>query len=129
MMLARATVTDSIRFWETGRLFYNLALLTAVGAVLALTRDYGAVFFELLPTFIFFAVIANVLYCAAYPVDLLAQASDFQLSWRKWRWALWVVGALFAVMLALAFVAGWTVFQFDLGPGDCVNCAAPQQIM
>jgi hypothetical protein len=46
------------------------------------------------------AVLANVAYCAAYPVDVLALLSDFRATWLRRRWMLLVVGMLFAAVPA-----------------------------
>lgn len=90
--------TDAIRFWEPMRLAYNFILGAIVliyfglgypGSKSSLSID-GALLVFLL------AVIANVAYCAAYPVDLFAQASAFRESWRKRRWILFAIGIFFA---------------------------------
>ena len=46
------------------------------------------------------AVLANVCYCAAYLVDLPFQLSAAGSAWKRRRGALWVVGTLFAMLLA-----------------------------
>ena len=50
------------------------------------------------------AVIANVAYCAAYIVDIFAQASGFREVWRRYRKLLFVIGTLFAAIIT-RFVA------------------------
>jgi hypothetical protein len=45
------------------------------------------------------AVVANIAYCAAYLVDILAQISGFRELWRSARWILFAVGLTFAVIL------------------------------
>ena len=50
---------------------------------------------------LFAAVLANVLYCAAYAVDLLVQQSDYQAAWRRYRWLLWVAGTTLAAGIFL----------------------------
>jgi hypothetical protein len=53
------------------------------------------------------AVLANVAYCAAYPVDVFVQASGFRERWLKYRWVLFFIGVAFAAVVtrfwALAF--------------------------
>jgi hypothetical protein len=51
------------------------------------------------------AVLANLCYCAAYLVDIPLQYSSFRGGWRRWRWAVWLGGALFAVLLANYWIA------------------------
>ena len=50
---------------------------------------------------LFAAVLANVLYCAAYAADLLVQQSDYQATWRRHRWLLWVAGTALAAGIFL----------------------------
>jgi hypothetical protein len=52
------------------------------------------------------AVLANVAYCAAYAVDVVAQISAFRGTWLRMRWMLLVVGVLFAGVLARFFSGG-----------------------
>jgi hypothetical protein len=51
------------------------------------------------------AVLANVGYCAAYLIDIPLQYSCFAERWRRWRWALWLAGMVFAAILACYFIA------------------------
>ncbi len=96
------SATDSIRYWEPRRLLYNAALAIVVvfqflvalpTAREALSVDLGLSFFAL-------AVVANVLYCAAYVPDLFAQVSALRAPWLRARWVLLVVGTAFGATLA-----------------------------
>src|SRR5260370_22721155 len=74
---ARDYATDAIKFWEPRRVAYNL-VLTAVVVIYfvvsyPLSRAIVSVDFCL--GLFLLAVIANVAYCAAYIVDIFAQAS------------------------------------------------------
>ena len=51
------------------------------------------------------AVLANLCYCAAYIADLSMQYSSFRDMWRRWRWALWFGGTLFAILFANYWIA------------------------
>jgi len=99
--------TDAIRFWEWGRLAYNLLL---AGLTLYLLRgdvlQYGFLLFV-------YAVIANFLYSTAYIPDVFIQLSSFRSLWRKLRWILWLTGTAFAAIIAFALLFdlafnGWT---------------------
>lgn len=104
----RASATDAVRFWERGRILYNLALVAVVGAVFghfwplsrqALSLDLALGLFEL-------AVLANVLYCSAYVVDLFLQYAGFAAGWRRRRWMLWTLGTAFACVLTQFIARG-----------------------
>jgi hypothetical protein len=53
--------------------------------------------------------LANVAYCAAYPVDMFAQASGFRNVWRTKRWVLLAIGLLFAGILTRY----WAIAMFS----------------
>jgi hypothetical protein len=48
------------------------------------------------------AVLANVAYCAAYIVDVVAQISAFRSTWLRIRWMLLGLGVLFAGVRAVS---------------------------
>lgn len=91
-------LASAIRFWERGRLLYNatLALIVALyflaawpGSLVSVTLDHSLqVFLQ--------AVVANVLYCAAYPVDVFVQLSTLREPWLRFRWVLFIIGLAFA---------------------------------
>lgn len=102
------SVTNAIRYWERGRILYNAALLAVAAVVFCvfwpqsravLSVDLGLGLFVL-------AVLANVAYCAAYPVDLLLQCSGFRATWLRIRWGLFVIGTVFAIVIAQFFARG-----------------------
>lgn len=109
-MLSREHITDALRFWELGRIPYNVALaalvLLAIGPSLFASATSWESWAPFRPIFLILAVLANVLYCAAYPVDLFVQASDFRDGWRKWRWALWLIGTALALAFAWLILLG-----------------------
>ena len=103
----RTYATDAIKFWEPGRILYNLALAAIViihfvarypASRAALSLDFALGLFLL-------AVVANVAYCAAYIVDLFAQASGFRDLWQRYRWLLLAIGTTFAAVIT-HFIAG-----------------------
>ena len=99
--LPQPPLTDAIHFWEHGRIFYNLVLFAVVVAWLVLTWPHFRPAFTLtsLLFLVIMGLLANVCYSAAYLVDLPMQHSTLCVIWRRWRWALWLVGTLFAVLL------------------------------
>lgn len=98
----RTFAHDAVRYWERGRIAYNLALLAVVAIVFmhfwptsrqALSLDLAQGLFVL-------AVLANVFYSSAYLVDLFAQYAGFADGWRRRRWMLWTLGTVLACVLA-----------------------------
>ena len=104
----RESVTAAIRYWEPRRLLYNAVLaavvLTYFGLNYPASRSALSVDFVLL-VFIL-AVLANVAYCAAYPVDVFVCASSYRESWRKYRWVVFLIGLLFAATITRFFALG-----------------------
>ena len=94
--------TDTIRWWETMRVPYNLVLAAVVLLVLFLAGPHAASRLSGEDTFALFAlaVLANVAYCTAYPADLLVQASAFRDRRKPFRWVLFAIGTAFACVLA-----------------------------
>lgn len=104
----RDSLTDAIRYWEPRRLAYN-ALLAAVVAtyfVLDYPRSKTALSLDMALLLFLLGVLANVAYCAAYVVDLFAQASGFRDQWRTYRWILFSIGVLFAGVLTRFWAVG-----------------------
>ncbi len=104
----REILTDAIRFWEWRRLFFNLVLAAVVlvefSRLFPLSKH--ALQFNALLTLFLLAVLANAAYCAAYLVELLVQFSEFRERWRRWRFALWLLGTVFAAVLTHFFATG-----------------------
>ena len=103
----RVRLDDALRYWEPRRIAYNLLLTAVVLGWLIVTWPHFRAAFTLqaLLLLIVLAVLANVCYCAAYLVDIPLQYSSFRTLWRRWRWALWVTGTLFAAILANYWIA------------------------
>jgi hypothetical protein len=62
--------------------------------------------FEVFQGLFVLAVQANVAYCAAYLVDVVAQLSSFHVQRLRLRWILLVVGCALAAILANLFSRG-----------------------
>jgi len=102
----RDYATEAIKFWEPYRLLYNLALAAIVIAYFAIAypQSKSLITVDFCLGLFLLAVIANVAYCAAYIVDIFAQASGFRELWRRYRKLLFVIGTLFAAIIT-RFVA------------------------
>jgi hypothetical protein len=104
----RAALSDAIRYWEWRRVIYNLALSAVVGAVFIayLPSSRSGLNLVSIQWLFVLAVLANVAYCAAYVVDLVAQLSAARSTWLRFRWMLLAVGIAFAGVLANYFSQG-----------------------
>jgi uncharacterized membrane protein YfcA len=104
----RESVTSAIRYWERRRLVYNGVLAAVVLAYFGIyypaTKSFLSVE-SILPIFLL-AVLANVAYCAVYPVDIFVSISAYRDKWRKYRWVLLVIGLLFAAIITHYFALG-----------------------
>lgn len=103
----RKAIRDAIRYWEPRRVTYNLILIAVVVAWLALTWPHFRPAFtaQSLLALLALAAMANVCYCAAYLADITMQRSHFRRIWLRRRWALWLAGTLFAVVLSCYWIA------------------------
>ena len=111
-MLNREHVTDALVFWERGRVIYNLGLVAISLAIFFRAGVDVSDLAELGIVLLMLAVIANLLYCVAYPIDLFVQASDFREAWLSVRWALLALGTLVGVVLAYVTLGGPHIFGF-----------------
>jgi len=96
----RAFLTDAVRFWEPRRVIYNLVLAVVVVIWLVASWPHFRPMFTLhsLLLLTILALLANVCYCAAYLVDIPMQSLSVGDARRRYRWLLWVVGTLFAIL-------------------------------
>jgi len=102
-----AVISDALRYWEPRRIAYNLVLAGIVLGWVGFTWPHFRPAFtwrSLLPLF-GLAVLANVCYCAAYCADIPLQYSAFRSAWRRWRWALWLLGTLLASAMTYYWIA------------------------
>jgi hypothetical protein len=100
-------LADAARFWEPRRLLYNLLLLGVV--LLWVTRTWPhfrpAITLESLGIMTVLALLANLCYSAAYLAEILIQNTTSGAAWNRQRWALWVVGALLAILFENYWIA------------------------
>jgi hypothetical protein len=103
----RGGILDAIRFWEPRRLVYNFVLSTVTMVWIVATWPHFRTAFTV-PSLLLVAVLAllaNVCYCVAYLVDIPLQRSALSASWIRWRWGLWLMGTLLAIVLANYWIA------------------------
>jgi hypothetical protein len=106
---AREALSSALRYWEPRRLLYNAVLLGVVAAIFVvnLPGSRANLTLDTMLILIVLAVLANVAYCAAYLVDILAQLSSFRSQWLRFRWVLLLIGLIFASILASFFARGF----------------------
>jgi hypothetical protein len=107
-MTIHELLTDAIRYWELRRIAYNIILVSIVLVVfvLQLPDSRSALSADLAQSLFILAVLANVAYCAAYVVDVVAQYSAFRATWKRYRWSLFAIGVVFAGIIARFIAAG-----------------------
>jgi hypothetical protein len=103
----RGLLADSLHYWEPRRLIYDLILAAVVLAWVVLSWPHfrPALTLHSLLLLAILALLANACYCAAYLVDILVQHSPLSAAWIRRRWALWLIGTLFAILLANYWIA------------------------
>ncbi len=90
-------ITDSIRYWEPRRLAYNAVLaLVVLSITMYHQASWSALTWQPIAGLLLMAMIANVLYCAAYAADIFVQMSDYQQAWKQRRWMVLTAGTLLA---------------------------------
>jgi hypothetical protein len=97
----RDYVTDAIKFWERWRIVYNLALaaIVIIHFVAAYPASKTMLSLDFCLSLFLLAVVANIAYCAAYILDIFAQASGFRDLWQRYRWLLFAIGTTFAAII------------------------------
>jgi len=100
--------SNALHYWERKRLVYNgaLALISIVIIVGGLPRSLAALTFNMAQQFFLLAVIANVLYCSAYVVDVFVQLSRYRETWLRMRWLLLLIGTSAAGIIARNITIG-----------------------
>lgn len=106
---SKERVTEALKYWEPMRLVYNAVLAVEVVAyyVVFLPASRSQVTRETALLIFVLAVLANIAYCASYPVDLFVQSSSLRHKWRLYRNLLFLVGlalaAVFTRWFSMAF--------------------------
>jgi hypothetical protein len=104
----REAASNAIRFWERARIAFNVVLATIVIGyfVAGLPSSRERVSTDLWLGLFVLAVLANVAFCAAYPIDIFAQYSTHKSVWLRVRWAVLIIGILFAGTITRFMVVG-----------------------
>lgn len=107
-MKFKSYLADAASYWERKRLIYNgvLALLAAACWGPEILMGGPSHWLGGGLVLLFFAIVANVLFCAAYPVDLALQFTPWRSWWMRLRPALFCGGVLLASSLALWVMLG-----------------------
>jgi hypothetical protein len=100
-------LVDAARFWEPRRLLYNALLTGVVFIWVAKTWPHfrPAMTLESLGIMTVLALLANVCYSAAYLAEILIQNVGSGTSWNRQRWAIWVLGTMFAILFENYWIA------------------------
>lgn len=103
----RVDLKDAARFWERQRLWYNGVLLLTVALWVVFTWPHFRPAMNLiaLGKMMVLALLANLCYCAGYAMEGFIQVLAPKGYWRRFRWAVWVAGMLFAILLANYWIA------------------------
>ena len=103
----RELLSTAARFWEPRRILYNLILLGVclVWLIASWPHFRPALHLVTLVPMTVLALFANFCYTAAYLVDITLLNSNLRASWLSHRWILWLVGTLFAILLANYWIA------------------------
>ena len=104
----REMAANAVRFWERARILYNLVLLLIVGGYAAATfpESLRVLTVDAVLGLFVLAVLANIAFCAAYPIDIFMQFTGFDEIWRYGRWIVFGVGVAFAATLAYFMMGG-----------------------
>lgn len=106
---------EAARFWEPRRLWYSGILFAGVLAWVIFTWPHfrGSLGLFALWALVFLAL-ANVGYCAGYAADLFLQAFTAG-AWRgRIRWALWIAGTLFSLLVETYWI-GDEIYPYPAG--------------
>ncbi len=93
----RDVIANAIRYWERGRILYNVVLAAIVIGYFVANWPVSRVRFAFdLAQFLFvLAVLANIACCAAYPVDVFVQMSSVRSTWLRFRWVMFAPTPIF----------------------------------
>jgi hypothetical protein len=101
-------IKNALRFWEPMRAAYNgvLIVVAVVEFTARLPKSRESLRADSFVALFALTVVANILYSVAYAIDVPLQIAEFGGQSRRWRWALWTIGTLFAAALAHFMLSG-----------------------
>src|SRR6266481_457667 len=122
----RDNLTNAIRYSEFKRIFYNLVLaaIVIVQFCLQWPASKALLQFNSILGLTILALLANLAYCAAYVVDVIAQFSGHKEIWRRYRWVLFMIGVVFAAMLTYFFSSDLSAWGYT-NPKDQYHAVLP----
>jgi hypothetical protein len=102
----RDIITNSVGYWERRRIIYNVTLaIVAVASHFSTPEQYrNPITAGSMVGLLILAVVANLLYCAAYIPDVALQYSAFEKQWKQVRIGLFLFGTFFAATITFITV-------------------------
>ena len=105
-MFSREAIANALGFWERARVLFNVVLLAYV--LVQFWPALSALPHKLWTEIAAVALFANITYCAAYPIDLILQATDYRYMWqtagRPLLWLLLLAASLMLTRITLMFL-------------------------
>lgn len=100
-------LNEAAHFWEPRRLLYTgiLTVIVIIWFVATWPHFRPAMTLSSFLAFAGLGLLANLLYCAAYLGDAFMQSVVAPALLARFRWALWLFGTLFAVLLENYWIA------------------------
>jgi hypothetical protein len=131
------------RFWEARRLWYTaiLSAIVLLWVVLTWPHFRAALNWADLGRMTVLGLLANVCYCAAYMAEFFIQGALPAKFWRRARYAVWIAGMLFAIVITNYWIADEiypdfsgasklsTLITHSGGPGSNLNFPAPLAVV
>jgi hypothetical protein len=98
----RAVFIEGGRFWERGRLAFNGVQLLLTAIMLVVRWSKAHYFADNLGTYIAFAIMANILYTAAYLPEAILQIPQLRRFTVPVRWCVLIAGTVITCFLTVA---------------------------
>ena len=103
----KASFSEAVQFWELRRIWYTGALVVVVMLWVVCTWPHfrPALTFVAFGKMLGLGLLANVCYCAAYLTEVFVHAFSSNAARRRLRWAIWILGMLFALLIGNYWIA------------------------
>jgi hypothetical protein len=121
---------NAARFWEFWRIWYNAILFAVVVLWVIFTWPHFRPALNLLDLgrMTVLALLANLCYSAAYLGEFFMQPLLAPKFWTRVRIALWILGMLFALLIANYWIADEIYPDFDSGAAVAISTSAGPSI-